>query len=320
MKRPVGILGAVALLVTGLAGVGTSATPASAAPQAGAGGADLVPGLPVYLALGDSVANGQASAPAIVDYATTVAGWRANGYVAQLDAVLKDRLNCLPAASTHARTGCTQLQLLNLARSGVPAMDGQPAKGGVTTQTVIDEQLPTALPLLRARNHDANPRNDVEVVTITVGGNDIFGPITSACLGADPTGCPAAIQGAFSAFSGRYATILSELREAAGPTTPIVTMTYYNALPYCYIGQANPAAGAFANWFLEGGTLPGLGTLSVGFNDLIRGISAQNGAKVADTFGTLGAGDYLGGADCLHPVRSGHTTIAADFVDALFGS
>ncbi|GAA2494745.1 SGNH/GDSL hydrolase family protein [Terrabacter carboxydivorans] len=313
MKRPVWVVGAVALLVTGLTGLGSPAA------QAQSGGVDPVPGLPVYLALGDSIANGQASAPEIVDYATTVAGWRANGYVAQFDAVLKDRLNCLPAASTNARTGCKALQVVNLARSGVPAMDGQPAKPGVTTQTVIDEQLPVALPMLRARNHDANPRNDVEVVTLTVGGNDIFGPITSACLASDRSGCPAAIQTAFAAFSVRYATILAELRAAAGPNTPIITMTYYNPLPYCYIGQANPQAGPFANWFLEGGTLPGFGTLPAGFNDLIRGISAANGAKVADTFGTLGAGDFVGGTDCLHPVRSGHTKIAADFTAAMFG-
>jgi len=313
MKRPVWIVGAVALLVTGLTGLSTPAA------QAQSGGVDPVPGLPVYLALGDSIANGQESAPRIVDYATTVAGWRANGYVAQFDAVLEDRLDCLPAQSTNARTGCKQLQIVNLARSAVPAMNGQPERPGVTTQTVIDEQLPVALPMLEARNHDANPRNDVEVVTLTVGGNDIFGPITSACLGADPSGCPAAIQTAFTAFSVKYATILAELRAAAGPDTPIITMTYYSPLPYCALGQNNPVAGAFADWFLEGGTVPGFGTLPLGFNDLIRLISAQNGARVADTFGTLGAGDFLGGTDCLHPVRSGHTKIAADFVKAMFG-
>lgn len=313
MKRPVWIVGAVALLVTGLTGLTTPAA------QAQSGGIDPVPGLPVYLALGDSIANGQESAPRIVDYATTVAGWRANGYVAQFDAVLKDRLNCLPAASTRARTGCRQLQVVNLARSAVPAMNGQPERPGVTTQVVIDEQLPEAVAMLKSRNHDANPRNDVEVVTITVGGNDIFGPVTSACLQPNPSGCAAAIQTAFTAFSANYATILGQLRAAAGPDTPVITMTYYNPLPYCYIGQANPSAGAFADWFLEGGTLPGLGTLPAGFNDLIRAISAQNGARVADTFGTLGAGDFVGGSDCLHPVRSGHTKIAADFVEAMFG-
>ncbi|MFM6849615.1 MAG: SGNH/GDSL hydrolase family protein [Terrabacter sp.] len=308
MRRSRWLVGVVALVL------GVVASPAA---QAGRGGADPVPGLPVYLALGDSVANGQESAPRVVDYATTVAGWRANGYVAQLADTLRRRLDCSPARSAAARSGCKALQVVNLARSAVPAMNGQPALPGVTTQTVIDEQLPTALALLRARNHEANPRNDVEVVTLTVGGNDIFGPITNACLGSNQATCPAAIGAAFTAFSSRYAALLAQLREAAGPDTPIVTMTYYDPLRSCALGQANPAAGAFADWFLEGGTLPGLGTLPLGFNDLITAISAQNGARTADTFGKLAATDLVGGTDCLHPNRSGHTKIAAVFAGQL---
>jgi hypothetical protein len=276
------------------------------------------PGLPVYLALGDSIANGQQSAPLIKDYWTTVAGWRANGYVAQFRTDLVRDLDCLPARSDAARDGCRQLQLVNLSRSGVPAMDGQPAKPGVTTQTVIDEQLPTATAMLRARNHDANPRNDVEVVTIDVGGNDVFGPITSACLGASTAACQATIGATFAAFAARYSIILQALRAAAGPDTVIMTMTYYNPLPYCFIG-ANPAAGPFGDWVLEGGTLPGVGALPAGLNDIISAISAQSGARVADTFGKLGSGDLVGGADCLHPNLSGHTKIA-DVFEAAFTS
>ncbi|GAA2156758.1 GDSL-like lipase/acylhydrolase family protein [Humibacillus xanthopallidus] len=293
------------LAVALLAVVGGGAAASASSPDT-----NPPPGLPMYLALGDSIANGQQSAPLVKDYWTTVAGWRANGYVAQFRTDLVRDLNCLPARSDNARQGCRQLQLVNLARSGVPPMDGQPGKPGVTTQIVIDEQLPTATATLQARNHDANPRNDVEVVTIDVGGNDIFGPITSACLGESTAGCQAAVLGAFQAFAANYATILHELREAAGPDTVIITMTYYNPLPYCYIG-ANPAAGPFGDWVLEGGTLPGVGTLPTGLNDIIGAISQQNGARVADTFGKLGAGDFVGGADCLHPNLSGHTKIAA---------
>lgn len=228
------------LAVALLAVVGGGAAASASSPDT-----NPPPGLPMYLALGDSIANGQQSAPLVKDYWTTVAGWRANGYVAQFRTDLVRDLNCLPARSDNARQGCRQLQLVNLARSGVPPMDGQPGKPGVTTQIVIDEQLPTATATLQARNHDANPRNDVEVVTIDVGGNDIFGPITSACLGESTAGCQAAVLGAFQAFAANYATILHELREAAGPDTVIITMTYYNPLPYCYIG-ANPAAGRSA--------------------------------------------------------------------------
>ena len=273
------------------------------------------PGLPLYLALGDSIANGQQSAPLASDYWSTVAAWQANGYVAQFKSDLVGSLDCLPARSDAARDGCRQLQLVNLARSGVPPMDGQPGKPGVTTQIVIDEQLPPATAMLRARNHDDNPRNDIEVVTIDVGGNDVFGPIVSACLGGSPSTCPSAVQASFASFAANYAVILAALRAAAGPDTVIITMTYYNPLPYCFIG-ANPAAGPFGDWVLEGGTLPGIGTLPTGLNDLITAISRQNGARVADTFGELGAGDFVGGSDCLHPNLSGHTKIAAVFAEA----
>ena len=311
MERSLRIVAALALLVVG---VGTPAARA-AAPDS-----TTVPGLPVYLALGDSVANGQQSAPLTDDYWTTVAGWRANGYVAQFDDSLKTDLDCLPAASANAADGCRQLQLVNLSRSGVPAMDGQPAKPGVTTGILIQEQLPDATALLQARNHDKNPRNDVEVVTLDVGGNDIFGPVTSACLAPVPSGCTTAIGTAFGGFATNYAHILAALRQAAGPDTPIVTMTYYNPLPYCFIGQANPAAKVFGDWVLQGGSLPGVGTLPVGFNGLIRSISQQYGAVTADTFGHLGAGDFVGGSDCLHPNKAGHTKIAAVFAAALAGA
>jgi len=298
----------VVLLLVAAAG-GSTAVAATASPQP-------TPGLPVYLALGDSIANGQASAPLASDYWSTVAGWRANGYVAQFDSNLVANLNCLPAASVNAKAGCRQLQLLNLARSGVPEMNGQPAKPGVTTQIVIDEQLPGATALLRARNHDKNPRNNVEVVTLTVGGNDIFGPVTAACLSGVTPQCITAIGTAFAAFSVNYSSILAQLREAAGPDAAIVTMTYYNPLPYCYIGDANPAgATVLGNLVLEGATVPGLG--DVGFNGLITAISHQYGATVADTFGTLGTGDFVGGSDCLHPNKSGHTKIATAFEEAL---
>ena len=79
----------------------------------------------------------------------------------------------------------------------------------------------------------------------------------------------------FASFGQNYTQILSELRAAAGTKTRIVTMTYYNPVPYCSIGQANPKAGPFIDWVLEGGTLPGVGTLPVGYNDLIESISAQ---------------------------------------------
>jgi lysophospholipase L1-like esterase len=302
-----------ALVVSGVLVGGVAAAVPASSP-------DLVPGLPVYLALGDSIANGQQSADVVPDdYWATVDAWRANGYVAQFSEDLESTLDCLPGKGKGTPTGCRQLQLMNLARSAVPAAVEPPGLPGLTTQLLIDEQLPAATTLLEQRNGDKNRRNDVQVVTLTVGGNDAFGPITTACLVPDKSGCLTAIQSVFTKFSQNYTYILRELRAAAGSKTRIVTMTYYNPVPYCGIGQANPMAGPFIDWVLEGGTLTGVGTLPVGYNDLIEMISAQFGATPAETFGMLGAGDFVGGADCLHPNRSGHTKIAAAFHEAFVG-
>jgi lysophospholipase L1-like esterase len=303
----------LALVVSGVIGGGIAAAVPGNSP-------DLVPGLPVYLALGDSIANGQQSADVVPgDYWATVDAWQASGYVAQFSEDLESILNCLPGKGKRTRSGCRQLQLINLARSAVPAAVEPPGLPGLTTQLLIDEQLPAATALLEQRNGDKNRRNDVEVVTVTVGGNDAFGPITTACLGPDPSGCLAAIQSVFTSFGQNYTYILGELRAAAGSKTRIVTMTYYNPVPYCALGQANPAAGPFVDWVLEGGTLPGVGMLPVGFNDLIEMISAHYGATPTETFGILGEGDFVGGADCLHPNLSGHTKIAAAFHGAFAG-
>ncbi len=122
----------------------------------------------------------------------------------------------------------------------------------------------------------------------------------------------------FATFAADYGQILAQLRAAAGPDTAIVTMSYYNPVPYCVLGADNPLAGLFVDLVLEGGSLGGF-TLPVGLNDLIRGISAANGAVVAETFGALGEGDFVGGTDCLHPNLSGHTKIAAAFAAAYSG-
>jgi len=78
-----------------------------------------------------------------------------------------------------------------------------------------------------------------------------------------------------------------------------------------------PPFTALADVVLEGGSVPGLPPLAVGFNDVIRGVAAENDVLVADTFGALSTEDLVGGADCLHPDASGHSVIAGVFAEAL---
>lgn len=291
MNRVVKSLAVIALAIAG-AGA-PAAVAASSRPAA-------PPGLPVYLALGDSIATGQDSeAPLTADaYWAQVAEWKAHGYVAPFRDYLAVELDCLPAQSVRAADGCRQLKIESLARAAVPETVAPPSGlPGVTTALLIQEQLPVAEEQLEARNGDSNPRNDVEVITLTVGGNELFDAVQ--------TGDPAKIQAAFTTFATNYATILGRLRAAAGPDTPILTMTYFNPLPYC--GAGDPAVvGPLGDAILEGQPTP----LGNGYNGMIRTLSAAFGAVPADTFGRLGAGDFF---DCKHPDASGYAKITAAF-------
>ena len=102
--------------------------------------------------------------------------------------------------------------------------------------------------------------------------------------------------------------LLGDLREAAGPTTPVAVMTYYDPLPACRLASLAP----LAEQVLEGdGTSPGL-------NDVLRARAAEHGAVVVETGGRLTPpGDFVGGLDCLHPSSSGHARIAEAFRDAV---
>ncbi len=264
-----------------------TAAPAVAAEADGHGRAR---GAPVYLALGDSVAAGVgAPIPPL-------------GYVGRLSWLLRRDLDCSPRANWWAQRGCRQLRLTNLAVSGA------------TTTTLIRDQLPAAEALLVARNSDRNPRNDVKVVTLTIGGNDLFGPVVSACI-LELAPCAPTVAGVFTSYAANLAQVLARLRAAGGSDVVIVTTAYYNPLPACFLA---PYAG-LGDAVLEGGTAPRLGTLPYGFNDVTRQVSAQYGALVADAFGRLGVDDLVGGLDCLHPDRSGHRALARIFDATITG-
>lgn len=262
-------------------------------------------GHPVHVVLGDSLPAGQQSVPPAVDFPTTAALWKASGFVAQYHRVLRHELDCSPG---RGRT-CHALELVNLSRTGIPGV-----AAGVTTATVLQpgDQLDQAVALIEVRNANRSPRDDVEVVTVSVGGNDLYGPAVRACV--PPTGsCVPALQETFAGFEARYHQILATLRAAAGPETTILAMTYYNPLPYCALGAADPAtARVLGDFILEGGDI-GLGAMPLGFNDRLRQVADRYDAVVVDTFGSLGDGDFVGGTDCVHPDGDGHRALAKVF-------
>jgi lysophospholipase L1-like esterase len=234
----------------------------------------------VYLALGDSVAAGVGAQPAATE-----------GYVAELHGLLTAARRC----GGGQALGC-RVDLVNLA---VPA---------ATTSTLISQQLPVAVSLLQERNGNSTPVDDVALVTIDIGGNDVFGPILSACANPQAPSCLATIQTTLTQVAANYQTILSAPRAAAGPDATIAVMTYYNPLPACQLSALTP----LADLVLEGGA-----PLPAGLNDIIRSQATAVDAVVAETAPLIGVDDLVGGTDCLHPNNSGHDDIASAFAQVI---
>ena len=253
---------------------------------AAAAHANAAPEHPVQLELGDSWTYGDgASAPATA------------GYAGRVFATNLTELDCTPAVASEANDGCKHLQRVIHARPGTADHPG------VTTDAMIAEQMARATTLLAARNADANPRNDVEVVLVSVGGNDTSGPVLGACLGGLDGECVGVIRERLSHVQANLELILADLRTAAGDEATIVIPTYDNAIAYCPVGQL-PGAAQLGALVLEGH--PGLGI--VGLNNVIRSTAARHGVEVAEVYGKLGAGQWVG--DCLHPNDVGYATIA----------
>ncbi|PRY48638.1 lysophospholipase L1-like esterase [Geodermatophilus tzadiensis] len=251
-------------------------------------------GSPVYLALGDSVPAGVGAVPKV------------SGYPELLEDLLDADYN--PAADKATGRSLADFQLENR------------AVAGATTATLISDQLPGALALITERNGDRDPKNDVEVITVTIGGNDVFGPVTAACITtATPTGCQATVEAALAGVRERLAEILGKLVAAAGRDTEVVVTTYYNPIGSCFLTGLNRLAPAIADVVLEGGAVPDVLSLSLqaGLNDVIRQVAANTGAQVTDLYGALDPSEYVGGRDCLHPNAAGHVTIAEELYATL---
>ncbi len=180
--------------------------------------------------------------------------------------------------------------------------------GGATSGSLISQQLSAAVAELEDRNGDKKRKNDVEVVTVDIGGNDVLA-ILSVCAGGFTEACADAIGTTFATFSTNFDIILDELRTAAGPDTTIIVMTYYNS--FVATGCPLNALAPLGDIVLEGEPLLGL---PVGLNDLIRFIAAAHGAEVADTFGRLSPDDIQ--PDCIHANDVGYAEITEQFIEA----
>jgi lysophospholipase L1-like esterase len=117
-------------------------------------------------------------------------------------------------------------------------------------------------------------QRSVALVTIDIGGNDLV--FCGSLTGIDRT----CVLQAEETVRANLMTIINGLRSAAGPSTPIVSMTYYDP----FLGD-----------WLAGGTVRSLALLTVPilrqFNGLLRTTYARLGDRVANVQGAFGSTD-----------------------------
>ena len=150
----------------------------------------------VYLALGDSLSEGVGAS---------------------------DQEETSFVAVVHEALGA-DVQLMNL---GV---------AGDTSQELIDEQLDRATDEIATRNSDVNPENDVAVITLEIGGNDLLeiffdlvlpGTCPNVEDGLDNPECVQQVRETLDTYGPNLDEILTRLREA-DPDVPIFLLTLYN--------------------------------------------------------------------------------------------
>lgn len=237
---------------------------------------DASPG-PAYVSLGDSIATGEGAVDAkTLGYAGVFHGWLQQNYD-------------------------EDIELHNF------------AVNGETSATMREEgQLAAAVAFIRERNSDGEPANDVAVITIDIGGNDLRAVIKPGKPCAPPkelTGreCVDAITKALDGSRANIPLALRELRVAAGPGAIIIAANSYN--PYSGSG------GAFDVPLVDG-VISGLneiieaGATGIEVDAEVAGFNTPFTGKSLELTGLATPGEDF------HPNAAGHREMALETIRA----
>ncbi len=193
-------------------------------------------------------------------------------------------------------------------------------KGGLCTYTGSRSQLDAAVSFLQEH------QGQVALITLDIGANDVDGCVTVSPLNIDQT----CIQQGIGCVSSNLPWILGQLREAAGPKTPIVAMNYYDPFLAAYVLGAAGQTIAYQSW-----------QATTGFNGVLESICQASGVPVADVAKAFHISDFTSvpvinlpinvfltltwtwmaappplGPD-IHPNSAGYATIASAFVSKI---
>jgi lysophospholipase L1-like esterase len=154
---------------------------------------------------------------------------------------------------------------------------------GETTRTMIKGGIcryPAGSQLAQAERFLGAHRGHIGLVTIDIGANDPNDCILGSLAFRTLLRC---VDTSLNQTKADLRTIMSGLRSAAGPSVPIIAMSYY--VP------------ELAGW-LRGQTGKEVAVLTerlvAGYNTLLAGIYRHYGARVANVFGTFRSADFSG--------------------------
>uniref|UniRef100_UPI00036922B5 GDSL-type esterase/lipase family protein n=1 Tax=Nocardiopsis lucentensis TaxID=53441 RepID=UPI00036922B5 len=156
-----------------------------------------------YLSLGDSLTVG------VQPDESGIPGETADGYTDVLYRDLYDADSTL----SHERMGCGGEDTTTFIAGGLPRCDER--YGGRSQLEAAEEFL-------------TGHRGDVELVTLTIGGNNFTGCVSDLEDPEGPAVDTACVDDGLERIGTEVPEIADRLRAAAGPQTQIIAMTYYN--------------------------------------------------------------------------------------------
>ncbi len=197
-------------------------------------------------------------------------------------------------------------ELLNFSRSGDTSADL--LKNG-NLQKGVDE--------IESRSSDDGSDNDVRLVTLEIGGNDLLqlnqslvlgGRCPSAQAAVSKPECYEAANRALTEYEVNLKKTVADLK-AADDATPIIIMTLYNP----FAGSI-PFIAEIGEIVLEG---KADSTIERGMNDIIREQATASGLNLVDLYALFREnGSGLVAGDFIHPSDKGHKLIADAVLEA----
>jgi lysophospholipase L1-like esterase len=183
--------------------------------------------------------------------------------------------------------------------------------GDTSTQMLEEGTLERAITEIEQRNHDDDEGNDVEVVTLEIGGNDLLdiffdlvlpGRCPNVTQGLERPECVNALRSALDRYEPNLDLIIDRLHEA-DPDLNLFLMTLYN--PW---SGGDPALSGLAELSLEGDADT---PFPEGLQDIIRTQAEANGVALVEVYPLFaGKSKELIASDQIHPNDAGYSVMA----------